>query len=718
MATLILTAAGNFLGGPIGGAVGAVLGQAIDAELFAPKARHGPRLGELAVQTSSYGTAIPKLFGTMRVAGTVIWATDLIERRSTSSNGKGKAKTIDYSYVANFAVALSARAMLSVGRIWADGNLLRGAGGDFKVRTGFRLHLGDEEQEVDPLIAAAEGAGSAPAFRGIAYAVFEEMELAEFGNRIPSLSFEVISDAGEVEIARIGAALSVGMLAGAASGSVSGYAASGDSVRGAIGELAALDGLILTDDGTALSLGQPGEAGPAPAREFESGKRKLVRQGAANVPSEVTLTHYEPERDYQPGMQRAALGAAGAGRSERRGVAAAMSADAAKQRAERRLDTAWAERVTASIAYGWRGADVRPGAVLTLAGETGAWRVRRWTLGDMMVTLDLVRIAAGGALADGAGTGRPVSEPDVPHGPTALRLYDLPLAELGFDGKPALAAMAAGIAPGWRRAALSMSADNGASRQDIGSTVAPAMLGATLGALPAGGSALLDLSSFVEVELLHEEMVLTGCSEDALAAGANLALIGNELIQFGDAEPIGARQWRLSRLLRGRRGTEWAVAEHGMGEDFALIEVAAIRPVEVASAASAGTRILLLASGTGDDEPATAEMVTTGEALRPPAPVHLRAESDGAGGIALTWVRRSRFGWAWQNGADTPLGEENERYLLAITGDGFTRNAEIDLPAFAYDAAMRAADGPGPVSATIVQLGTHGRSRPATITFD
>lgn len=70
MATLVLTAVGTALGGPIGGALGAMLGQSVDAALFAPKARQGPRLSDLKVQTSSYGDTIPQLFGTMRVAGT------------------------------------------------------------------------------------------------------------------------------------------------------------------------------------------------------------------------------------------------------------------------------------------------------------------------------------------------------------------------------------------------------------------------------------------------------------------------------------------------------------------------------------------------------------------------------------------------------------------------------------------------------------------------
>ena len=129
----------------------------------------------------------------MRVAGTVIWATDLEESRSTSVGGKGRPSVTSYSYAASLAVLLSSRAILSVRRIWADGNLLRGAAGDFKSSVGaFRLYVGGEDQALDPLIASAVEA--APAYRGSAYAVFEGLELADFGNRIPSLTFEVFSD--------------------------------------------------------------------------------------------------------------------------------------------------------------------------------------------------------------------------------------------------------------------------------------------------------------------------------------------------------------------------------------------------------------------------------------------------------------------------------------------------------------------------------------------
>ncbi len=140
-----------------------------------------------------------------------------------------------------------------VGRIWADGRLLRGAAGDFKVATGFRLYTGTEDQPVDPLIASVEGA-RASAFRGIAYAVFEGLALAEFGNRIPQLTFEVEADAAPVTCGAIAGALSARVKPGDAGLSVAGFAASGGSVRAVLAMLADMSGGQWVADGAGVRL--------------------------------------------------------------------------------------------------------------------------------------------------------------------------------------------------------------------------------------------------------------------------------------------------------------------------------------------------------------------------------------------------------------------------------------------------------------------------------
>jgi hypothetical protein len=723
MATLVLTAVGTALGGPIGAAIGALAGQAIDARLFAPKPRHGPRLGDLAVQTSSYGAAIPKIFGTMRVAGTVIWSTDLQERRARSGGGKGRPKTIEYSYSASFAVALSGRPIRAVRRIWADGKLLRGAAGDLKTETKYRLYTGDEDQPVDPLIASAEGVTGSPAFRGIAYAMFEDFQLADFGNRIPLLTFEVEADAGDIAIGTMADELSEAVVGGGPTPELAGYAALGDSVRGVLEDLASVFPLSVQDDGQALRLAVPGgtpillgrserDASLADAK----GRDERTRRG--RVPDEVGVSHYEPGRDYQTGLQRAVRPGGGTGLTERVALPAVLGADAAKALAEARLARLEAERTGAVVYLGWRRAPLRPGTTVRLEGTNEVWRVARWSFEQMRVRLELLRVP-GSAPASATGTpGRPVSQPDLKIGATILRLLDAPLYGDRPADRPVLHVAAAGAEPGWRGALLSVSHDDGASWQPAGSTAAPAVLGTAVTALPAGGSALLDQRHEIEVELLNEAMGLEGQTDQALAGGANMAVIGDELVQFGRAEQIGPRRWRLSRLLRGRFGTEWA-GEHTAGEPFVVIETETLAGVEM-SAAMIGSAVAVLAVGLADGpDGVQASRSVSGEVLRPPSPVHLRALREEDGAVLVRWVRRSRTGWRWLDGAEAPIGEEAERYEVIVSdGSGAGRRVELSEAEYRYDTAMQQTDQvTGPLTIEVVQLGTFGRSRPTRTTI-
>ncbi|MBC2778305.1 phage tail protein [Parasphingopyxis marina] len=729
MATLVLNVVGTKLFGPIGGAIGAIIGQTIDAEIFKPKGRQGPRLNDLRLQTSSYGTPLPKIFGTMRVAGTVVWATDLQEDRNKEGGGKGRPSTTTYSYSASFAVALSARPVSAVHRIWADGKLLRGAAGDLKTEADFRFYPGDEGQDVDPLIASAEGMNGTPAYRGLALAVFENMQLADFGNRIPSLTFEAEAEPGAVSLATIVGELSAGEASAETSATLTGYAAHGDSVRGAIETLTEALPHSLTDDGVGLRLRED-DGEPVPLDELllgaspgEQGRPaiQLERAAADAVPDEIALRYYEPARDYQVGLQRARIEGPGF-RAERIDFPATLAAGRAKAIAERRLDAVWAGRATAALYLPWRTMALRPGMVVTIPQQPGLWRIAEFSLEKMAVGLDLVRVAGGGPLvADAAASGRAVVDPDLEHGPTVLALLDLPALDDMLHAAPRLFAAAAGPSPGWRAAALEYSLDGSASLVSLGQTAPPAILGETVTALPDGQAALIDSRAAVEVELLHDQMWLAGASDDALVAGTNLILIGDELLQFGTVQPLGANRFRLSRLLRGRRGTEWAMGGHMVGERLVAVDEATLRAFDLPVAAL-GAPFELLATGLGDGSaPTSVSGEVAGHSIRPPAPVHLAARRAAGGDILFRWVRRSRLGWAWTDNGDIPLGEEGERWLVTVTPDiGAPRVLETDVASFAYSSAEQAIDGAGSATnftLTVAQLGSLAASLPAQRSF-
>lgn len=730
MATVVLTAVGTALGGPIGGAIGAVIGNVIDNQvLFKPKGREGARLSDLQVQTSSYGTQVPRLFGTMRVAGTVIWATDLKEVKSKSGGGKGRPSVTSYSYSASFAVALSARTIGQVKRIWADGNLLRGAAGDFKTElSAFRVHTGGDEQPVDPLIAAAEGVGLTPAHRGIAYVLFEDLALADYGNRIPSLTFEVEADGAAVAIGAMAEALSEGRLGGEALAAVDGFAASGSDVRAAIAPLVEAHGLALQSDEAGLRLTA---ASPVAEGEIDAGTLArrvngrdmdpVERSGAAAdaVPVALSLRHYDAARDYQAGVQRVIR--PGPGRQEQgMELLAVMAADAARVLATERLAGGWTGRATMGLRCDWRALALKPGAVVSVADAPGLWRIEEREWEAMAVRLALRRVpGAGGVLPTGASSGAIVRQVDAPHGVTTLMLADLPPIRDGVASAPLLVAAASGGA-GWRSAALFVMSESGEA-MPIGRSALRAVMGVTEAALPEGSVTLVDRHHGLNVTLLAEDMELNGADEAALGQGRNLCLVGRELVQFETAERIGPDRYRLSGLRRGLRGTEWAMATHVAGEPFLLIEEdRLVEPLAaLGSVGEAGAMLRVAAVGLGDVAPVEAALTIEGAALMPPSPVHLRVRPE-SGGWRLDWVRRSRAGWRWNSGGDVPLVEETERYAIRLLDGGLVvRSAESATPGWAYHAAMIAADGSAgqTLTAEVRQLGTLAPGRAARIAF-
>lgn len=727
MATLVLTTVGSLLGGPIGGAIGALAGQVADVEIFKPAGRQGPRVADLRVQTSSFGTQVPMLFGAMRVAGTVIWATDLQERSETSG-GKGRASVTTYSYSASFAVALSSRPIGHVGRIWADGNLLRGAVGDFKTGIGaFRVHDGGADQVEDPLIAADRGAEAAPAHRGIAYAVFEGLDLTDFGNRIPSLTFEVFADEGPVAVSRIAEVLAGGEIVFAGDApALGGYAAAGESAGEAVQPL--LDGyalLLRGFGGLALTGGVPSDAvlrrvdDLGAARGERLAGRELVRGALDAVPRRLSVRHYDPERDYQAGAQSAERQGVG-GVQAQVDLPATLDAAAARLRAADLLRRRMLGRRSLSVARGWRALALRPGDVVAVEGEGGGWRIEAVEWEGMAVRLDLVAVPVRPeVMPSAADGGSGVRQPDRPVGVTHLALIETPqLFDTPVD-QPQLFVAACGVSGAWRGAAVLLREEDG-GYAPLGSVRRGSVMGEALSVLGSGSPLLFDDAASVEVRLFDTDAVLVPAGDAALLNGANACMIGEELLQFGTASPSGPGRWRLGRLLRGRRGTEQHIAGHATGEGFVLLDAGALFAVTTAPRARVGHTVVVAAQGLGDATPVEAIRPIDGRALLPPSPVHMRLTGSADEGVTVSWIRRSRLGWDWIDGIDAPLGEERESYHMEIfAGSDLLRSEEVAAPIWTYSAGEIAADllaaAGRAMRITVRQRGTYGVGQPARL---
>lgn len=210
----------------LGAAIGGAIGGAIDPPK-GPKIE-GPRLNDLNVQTATLGVQIPTIKGTVATFGNIFWVENnkLKETKKTEEQGGkgggGGAETTTYSYSATFALGLCLGPVDSIGKIWCSGKLIA----DFTDsslpgiqatnvtgwgKTAFgsmittlkvfnpegtgngEIHFynGGPEQQPNARMQAALGVANTPAFRGLAYLVFEDFQLADFGNSLMGAQFKV-----------------------------------------------------------------------------------------------------------------------------------------------------------------------------------------------------------------------------------------------------------------------------------------------------------------------------------------------------------------------------------------------------------------------------------------------------------------------------------------------------------------------------------------------
>jgi hypothetical protein len=186
---------------------------------------------------------------------------------------------------------------------------------------------------------------------------------------------------------------------------------------------------------------------------------------------------------------------------------------------------------------------------------------------------------------------------------------------------------------------------------------------------------LLDRGRHLEVQLASDDMVLSSTTAQGLAEGRNRILVGEEILQFANATPLGSGVWHLGGLLRGRGATERSAAQvHPAGATFALLD---------------GTPVLLdtsnptleaahdiAAIGLADDTPVITGIANAGLSRRPLAPVHPTFESLGDGTWRFSWTRRARGAWNWLDTGDVPLVEQDERYLVGV--------GDADIPSVSW----------------------------------
>lgn len=198
---------GFMLGGPAGALKGAMYGMQIGGYIDPPDGPTiaGPRLGDLTVQTSTYGTTIPRTYGTITVLGNVFWLEnnklkETVHKKKSGGKGGGGSQTIKtYTYSATFALGLCKGPIAGIRRIWIRNELWYDAGSDDPgtieasnlAASSFTLYTGSETQLPDSRMQATLGVANVPGYRGLAYIVFKDLQLAKYNNSLQALQIKI-----------------------------------------------------------------------------------------------------------------------------------------------------------------------------------------------------------------------------------------------------------------------------------------------------------------------------------------------------------------------------------------------------------------------------------------------------------------------------------------------------------------------------------------------
>jgi len=269
-------------------------------------------------------------------------------------------------------------------------------------------------------------------------------------------------------------------------------------------------------------------------------------------------------------------------------------------------------------------------------------------------------------------------------GATALEFLDIAILRDTHDQLGFYVAVC-GILPAWPGAQVELSLDGGETYIESQSTNASSIIGELVSSLGPHPHEYPDVTNTVQVYLKTPDALLENTDLAGMMNRRNRALIGDEIVAFGDADEISPGTWEISHLLRGRKGTASA-GTHAVGERFVLLDTAMFIPADL----SWLNRTLTFRAATFGrpiDEATIASVAFTGRSQRELAPAYVQARRDGLDAV-VSWQGIGRLG----SSVHVALGAYFAGYRLTLTDGTTTR--EIDTAATTYTGSLTAFTGP------------------------
>lgn len=430
-----------------------------------------------------------------------------------------------------------------------------------------------------------------------------------------------------------------------------------------------------------------------------------------DLPRTVRVHYLSQSRDYESGEQPSPVRIETAATNDQDlELPIVLTDEQAARIASALWADAWASRWMHEAQIDGRYLDLEPTDCLGIPVDGEVQRCRIVSITDVLPSVRKLALIRDddGAFISYAVASTPPTTSTTPSptlaGPAEALLLDIPLLREVDDDGGFYVAMRAYLTGGFQGAALYRSVDGGSNYSRVAQFASEATIGTLINAVPAGLTSTWDQESEILVELSGG--TLESRTEGAVLDGANAAAIGAdgrwEIVQFRDAELLAGKVYRLTVLLRGRRGTEHIVGNSEADDRFVLLTGPGIQRVTLATS-QIGREYLYkaVASGMTLDGADSLSFTGRGMALKPFSPAMVAGEQGTDSTWTITWVRRGRIGQTLQSGIDVPLSEDEEDYEVDIfNGSAVVRTLSVSTESATYTAAQQITDF-GSVQATL-----------------
>lgn len=427
-----------------------------------------------------------------------------------------------------------------------------------------------------------------------------------------------------------------------------------------------------------------------------SGEPFALTQGSdLELPAQVAIRYRNVDNDYQTGVEVSDRLLSGQVAQQSIEVAIGMTPSEAKALADVMVTDNLAALTSGTVSLSMAYAHLQPADVVLIDGQT--MRLGRKQDARGVITFEARRhdastILSIGATDDGYLSAGTVSAPSA----TTLQVLDIPLLRDADNGPGHYVAANGGET--WPGASVQRSVNNVDFTQSA-TVLERAVFGTCTSTLASYSGVGVDERNSLTVDVGTGELASSTRAAMMLDDQINVLLVGSEIIRFVTATltATAPNRYTLTRLIRGQRGTEWAMPGHIAAERCVLLRPQGLRYVTTPQTDIGATRYIKgVTNGLTAASVAGTPYTNTGASQKPIAPVDVRAIVDSNGFISLSWRRRSRLSYSLLASTGVPSGEASIAFevdVVDVATSSVVRTIPTSSQGVVYSTQNQRADG-------------------------